>query len=283
MHDIDLIDKNFDKNIANTYTLSIQTGLSGLCFSVLNNAHLKYIVLRHYPFTGLNNSTEIADYIRAIYAQDDILKLGFKEIRHAYSGFQSTLVPEKEFVDGENEKYWNFVFQADEKQSILHNPIASIGAVNIFNYPAPLYNCLNELFPRIKFFNQTTSLIEHIINESTGLLNPVCFVNLNNDFLSIGIAKNAKLMFFNSYVFKDKTDVAYYILGVLEQYGLPAVSTNVYFSSNMTDHDELFDFLNDYLGQIKFARPSSKFSYSILFDELFLSQYTNLFNLALCE
>ena len=92
-----------------------------------------------------------------------------------------------------------------------------------------------------------------------------------------------KIEFYNSFSYKDNSDIVYYILNILERFNLSNMLTEVYFSDDVENHDELFEFLNNYLNLIKFIHPSDQFIYSYIFDELHLTRFANLFNLALCE
>ena len=99
----------------------------------------------------------------------------------------------------------------------------------------------------------------------------------------IGIAQSKKLEFYNTFTFKDSSDVVYYILSVLDHFRLSPLFTEVFLASGIENHDEMFDLINNYLNMIKFIRPSDRYLYSYIFDELQLTRFSNLFNLAMCE
>jgi hypothetical protein len=283
MHDIDLIDDSFLLRLTDTYHLSVQTGLSGLSFAVLDLSKLRYIALRHYPFEGLENFDEIYNYLSVVYHEDNILNRDFKSISHSFVGNRSTIIPQKDFNINNADIFMHFLYTDTEKQVNNYNFLPAIQSYNVFSYPNLLYSNVNELFKNAKLFHHTTSIITSLIADSSNQFGQICNIFLSDGMVHIGIAKNAKLMFFNCFDYKDKSDIAYYILSVLEQFNMPAKSANVNISSDTKDHDEIFDFLNNYLGEIHFIKPSDKFTYSILFDELHLTQFVNLFNLALCE
>jgi hypothetical protein len=263
--------------------LSIQTGLNGLSFSILDPGQFKYIALRHYPFEGLKDSGEIANYISIIYNQDDFLKLKYKDRYHSFISEFSSLIPLTVFNPDSINKYLSFIYQSSGKYKYESNMLSVINSVNVFGYPESLITCLFNLFPDIKLFHHSTPFIDYLIKESVGKKEPLCFVYLSDEMVYFGIANNSKLLFYNSFRYKEKTDIAYFILSVLEQFNLSPATIGVSISSDAFMHDEIFEYLNNYLGQIKFILPSSKFSYSYLFDELYLTRFTNLFNLALCE
>jgi hypothetical protein len=283
MHDIDLIDETFSRNLTHNYHLVIQTGLNGLSFAILDLNKLKYVVLRHYPFEGVENNDEIASYLSIIYKQDDLLQLNYKQVSHEFIGNISTLIPQPDFEESKIEDYLHFIYREITNQVIAYNVLSSDKYYNIFSYPTSLHAEIKKCFPGIKLFSHTTSFVEYLISQSLNNTKKLIYVCLNEGLLNIGIAQNAELLFFNAFQYKETSDIVYFILSVLDQYNLSAKLTEVNISADVTNHDELFDFLNNYLGQIHFIKPSQQFSYSYLFDELHLTRFTNLFNLVLCE
>jgi hypothetical protein len=283
MHDIDLIDDSFLLKKTDTYHLSIQTGLNGLSFAVLDENKFRYTVLRHYPFEGLENPNEIYNYLTVVYHEDNILNHNFKSINHVFVGNRSTIIPQKEFNANNADNYLQFLYSNNKQQITNYNLLPTIQCYNVFSYPSLLYTNLNTLFNGVKLYHHVTTFITHLIEDSSQKSQPVCTVFLSDGLMNIGIAKNGQLLFFNTFEYKDKSDVAYFILGILEQYNMSARLTDIEISSDTKYHDEIFDFLNNFLGQIHFIKPSNKYTYSHLFDELHLTQFVNLFNLALCE
>jgi len=283
MHDIDLIDETFSRKLSNSYQMSIQTSLNGLSFSILDLNKLKYIVLRHYPFEGLKDNDEIANYLSIIYDQDEFLKLKYKYMYHEFICDNSTLLPKSDFNESLIENYLHFVFSDIQNQVICYNSLSSGNYFNVFGYPTSLHSEINKYFPGIKLYSHTSSFLESLIKQSSTVPNTQVYIYLNEGLLNIGLAKSGELIFFNSFRHKEMSDVVYFILSILDQYNLSAKITEIRIAADTINHDELFDFLNNYLGQIRFIQPSQQFSYSYLFDELYLTRFSNLFNLALCE
>ena len=81
---------------------------------------------------------------------------------------------------------------------------------------------------------------------------------------------------------KEKQDIVYFVLNVLEQFKLSVMYTDIHISADLDNHEEVFEYLGNYLHQVKFIKPSGKYTYSYMFDESLLTRFTNLFNLSLC-
>jgi hypothetical protein len=282
MYDLNLLDETFIRNLTHQYQLSIQTSLNGLSFSILDLQKLKYIVFRNYPFSSIQNKQEISEYMNLCFKNDDLLTLPYKHINFMYVGERSTLVP-SEFFDTKNaESIFKFNYRLDEDSLVFYNQLTPSNIFNVFGIPGNLYKSVTKLFGQINVYHHATSFVRLLVEDSEKSTQPKFYVYLSSELINIGIALKGKLLYFNTFSYQNNTDILYYILSVLEQYKLSPKDTEVYFSSAIEEHDALFEFLNDYLNQIRFIKPSANYTYSYLFDELHLTRYANLFNLALC-
>lgn len=283
MNEINLIDETFDRNQAHKYHLSIQTSVNGLSFCLLDTISKKYIALRHYPFQAINSTELFLNNVFDRINSDDILKLKFRSVNHMFVDNKNTLVPISYFDEAKENEYFKFNYPLENNDLVLSNALIHTVTANIFAYPVNLYEKLRGVFPEIKFSHHSSAFIENMIIDSAKWQQSKCYININKTFLNIGIANNKKLEFYNAFNFKDNSDIAYYILSVLDQFRLSPLFTEVFMSSSEENHDEMFDFINNYLNLIKFIRPTDKYTYSYIFDELQLTRFSNLFNLALCE
>ena len=278
MYDLNLLDETLDKNQSQHNHLSIQTSLNGLSFCVLDLIRLKYIAFRHYSeFPGDNFDTGIAEILKT----DDLLTLPYKSVSHIFVGDKCTLVPSQYFDEQKVSSLFNLVFHSNGNEEIYYNSLND-NVVSLFGYPANLVQNLRQSFPNVKVFHHTTSFIETLLADSQKITKHKCMVVIHNNILNIGIAHQKRLVFFNTFKVRSNADIIYYILGVLEQFELSPKYTDVFFSADIKNHDELFAFLNDFLHHVKFIKPSDQFSYSYLFDDLHLTRFANLFNIALC-
>jgi len=280
MNDIYLFDETFDKNQSHNYHLSIQTGVSGLSFCLLDTVRNKYIGLHHYP---IKNTDYTIDDLVSIIQADPILTLAYKSVSHMFVDGKNTLVPMHLFEEQKEQLFFEFNHGQTRASEILYNHLPLTKAFNIFEYPKGYQAKLRAIYPKIKTFHRSSAFIESLVQHSNKWIRPKCAVIINKQDIDIGIAQTQKLEFYNAFIYKDKTDIIYYILNILERFNLSATFTEVYISANLENHDEIFEFLNHYLNVIKFIQPTEQFIYSYIFDERHLTRFANLFNLALCE
>ncbi len=277
MHQINLIDETFDKNQSHHYNLAIQYGLNGLSFCLFDTIRTKFIAFRHYA--DMESKLEA---LPSILEQDDLLSLSFKETFLLYDAGQSTLVPSTFFDESKAGDIYKFNL-GEEKCSTVHfNKLPESLAVNIFSYSQLTLSKFQKAFPAITIYHRSSPFIENMVQESVRWPRTKCYVSIHQGILDIGLAHLKKLEFFNSFTYLERSDIAYYILNVLEQFKLSSTLTDIYLSADLDKHEEIYEYLSNFLFHTRFIRPSDKFTYSYVFDEFQLTRFANLFNLTLC-
>lgn len=283
MHEINLLDETFVKNQSHHYHMSIQTGLNGLSFSILDLQNLKYVGLRNYFFDNVDNPGEIASSFTNVFQKEDLLRLNYKSVSHIYIGGGSTLVPAKYFDEQQINDVYKLNFSVPGHHQVMHNTLDAGNILNVFAYPDALLKVLNDHFPQCKLYHHSTPFLQHVITGTTHLEKLRCFSYLYKGLLNIAIAENKQILFYNTFVINSITDIVYYLLSVYEQFNMTPKHSDLFISSDTDQHDEIFENLNQYFMNLRFITPSKQFTYSYLFDELYLTRYANLFNVALCE
>lgn len=283
MHDINLLDETFVKNQSHHYHMSIQTGLNGLSFSILDLQNLKYVGLRNYYFENVDNVNEIASSFKNVFQKDDLIGLNYKSVSHIYIGGGSTLVPTNYFDEELINEIYKMNFSVAGPHTVMYNKLDEGCIFNIFSYPETLLNVLNQHYSQFRLYHHSTSFLQNVIAESAHLTKPRCFSYIYKGIVNIAIADNKKILFYNTFTVNSITDVVYYILSVYDQFNLVPKNSDLFISSDTDVHDEIFEKLNKYFMNLRFITPSKQFTYSYLFDELYLTRYANLFNVALCE
>ncbi len=282
MLELNLLDETFDRNQSHNYHLSVQIDNDAISMCILDKVRNKYIGLRHHHIIE-HADLDILSVFKSALEIEDLLQLRYKSVSNLILNVKNTLVPIPYYEENKKESLFRFNLSASLNANILVNKIPIFGINSIFSYSKDLQKILNLTFHGIKFYHHSTPYLEYLANESENGTRPKCFVRINNNTLDIGIAQNKTLIFYNSFVYKEYSDITFYILSVLDKFKLSTMTTDVFMSVGNKNQLDIVDFLNKYLNKIRFIRPSNQFTYSYIFDESLLTCYSNLFNLALCE
>jgi hypothetical protein len=273
MHQINLLDETFDKNQSLHYTLAIQYTLNGLSFCLLDSVRSKYIAFRHYA-----EIKSIDDVIQS----DDLLKLQYKTTCLLIDEGKNTLVPLPFFEEGKAGDIYRFNLGGDPLPQILFDKLEESQVANVYPCSQSILAKFKSLFPGLKVWHRSSPFIEHLVLESIRLTRLKCHVSVHQGMIDIGMAQSKKLEYFNTFAYSENTDIVYHILNILEQFKLSAASADIHLSVDLERHEDVFNYLQNYLHHVKFIKPSEKYTYSYIFDEFQLTRFANLFNTALC-
>jgi len=90
MHEITIVDETFDLRFASEYHLSIQVGLDGFSFCILDVRRKKYIALRHIPL--LEGKLQfLTRKVETIFEQEEKLNTTYQSVSVDYSTNEATL------------------------------------------------------------------------------------------------------------------------------------------------------------------------------------------------
>jgi hypothetical protein len=125
-------------------------------------------------------------------------------------------------------------------------------------------------------------LIDQTLHSSKDEFGLLVQVHLEKDYFNLLVLEHGSLKFYNTFIYKNITDVLYYLFGVYKNMGINR-EESIWFSGRVSSYDELYTQVQQYIRNIKFTIPSGNFSFSYVFNELELHRYLNLFSITSCE
>ena len=100
MREINSIDEKFDLKHTSEYHLSIQLGLDGFSFCILDIFRHKYMACKHIPLV-VGKLQFLAKKIESIFETEEMLNASYQSVSIAYSTNNATLIP-KEYTEPSN-------------------------------------------------------------------------------------------------------------------------------------------------------------------------------------
>ena len=292
MNDIDLIDSGFDKKDTVFYRLSIQLALNGFSFCVVDSRNNNILILKQKLIDSVVLESITADYycqyLYDFIINESILKLKFKSLNIVYISKQSTLVPvpvyEKEGV--------NSIFSSNmkkvEEEVVLSNKINLFDAYSVFSIPDCINRVLSRQFINFNLVHQSDSLIQCAIKNSATESEVILYLNCNYNVIDIIVinqvaAGSNKLLFYNSYIYKNDDDIVYYLVNISEQLKTVNKIKEVVVSGNIDYDGTLHKKIVSFFERVSFIDISKRFTFSENFKDISLHNYLTLLNSALCE
>ncbi len=277
------IDETFDLNLTTKYHLSIQAGLNGYSFSVLDPLRNKYILLKHFSFeSGMTNSL-LEEKVAEIQKNDEFLCREYKSVFFAYQTPKYTLIPGPLFNKDNLRTYFEFNHFLEDLDVIHYNSIKTIDACNLFVIPSELSNIVQKSYSNVRYFHPATSLIEYaLINHGGKKSHKVVTTNIYGNIADIAVIEGENLLLCNSFPWKNEQDLVYFILYIYEQLRLNGEETPLVISGEMSKMSPAYDLLKSYIKNIEFEKRNDHFVFSYTFNDIEPHWFVNLFNLRIC-
>ncbi len=278
-----LIDETFDINQTRDYSISIQAGLNGYAFSVLDPLRNKYILLKHIAFDSGLTPRDIEEKITGIHDSDEFLVREYKEVLFSYQGSRYTLIPGPLFRKDNLRTYFEFNHHLEELDEINYNKLNGTDAYNVFVVPSEISALLHRSYGNVKYFHQVTPLIENgLVTHGGKGSKTTVMANIYGKSVDVAVIQGEKLLLCNTFPWKNDADLVYFILYVYEQLKLNGEETPLVISGEMKKNSETCGMLRSYIRNTGFEKRNSKFIYSYTFNDVDAHWFVNLFNLKLC-
>ena len=122
---------------------------------------------------------------------------------------------------------------------------------NVYIPYTDINNYIFEKFKAFDFYHYSSVLLEKLSNELTDNFSHKVFLNINNSFIDILYFKNKQLIFFNSFDYKSKEDILYYLLFTFSELSLNPDNIHLVCCGFIDLDSELYALLYNYIRNIE--------------------------------
>lgn len=277
---LELFDETLDINMTQNYELSIQMSPDGLVFSILDNIRNKYVLLR--SFEPDNNKYFTVDEIRDIIGKDDFLTKTYKKVSIIMPSPKVTLIPAPLYDPGRKEEYFELNLIKDDNETVVANKIAEPDSFAIFSVSKPLFELSGQFYPAVSPFHHIKPLLSQISHYSKSEHGTYTHIHIEREYFNMLILDQNMLKFSNTFTYRNISDILYYVLNVIKNYG-DSNDKTIHFSGLTGKYDDLYSNFAIYIKDLKFTGPTGNYSFSYVFNEVELHRYINLFSVTNCE
>ena len=258
--------------------------LKGFSFCIIDTSLQKYIALKHYKFEKISSYASSLNKLNEIFNNDELLYNKFKSVKLIFASQRETLVPLPLFSNEDIKKYFYFNQSEEKNEEVLYNKIKNSDAVNIFSIPTKFINFFNNKFDNITYYHQSTPFIENaLIENKNQKFDYKVYVYNYEFFFDVIVISPQKLLFYNTFKYKNENDFAYYLMNVFEQLKLNPSQTPVYLMGDITKQSDCYNIIKKFITNIYFKKLSNSFDYSYVFNQIPEHYFFNMLNLYQCE
>lgn len=277
MNDFIFLDNNLDNNSASAYDLSIQVSLDGFSFCIHHNEQclaLKTVDMESAP-TGMPS-----EHIKELMLNEPLLNLHYGSIHLLWTNAHATLIPAPLFSKSIAQKAFELCYPLGQDHRLLWQKSSMMDVYLVYDIPLSLLDFFQTQFPGLHIYHHSFPFIQGAKTELHGN-HPIVNLHVENDFINLLIIGKGNNHFFNTFAYRNHTDLAYHVLNTYGQKKLNTQQSSLVLSGKIRINDPATDLLQRYLPNIIFSEENQKSIPELSSHQH--NQFVNLLNIHLCE
>jgi hypothetical protein len=283
-------DDSFSIHLSRTYDLSILVGRDRFSFCFNRHDDNCLVGIESYSFnisdpnlTFQNDVQEWCRELSLLLETQEALKKSFHKVQIAVECHKSTLIPQEIFNIENQHELLSFNHPIEESEVCCNELLPHMESVLIYALPSCILAALQASFPEAEISNASGQMIENLFKTSqiqTG--DGMLYANVGGTWVEIICIENNKLRYINSFNYRTREDLAYYIIFVMEQLGLNPDTITLVLMGNIERESERFELLYRYIRNIRLIDKSLTKVGKQMGENIPVSNYFNLLSFARC-
>ena len=280
MHEINWIDESFDLRLASEYHISIQIGLDGFSFCILDTRRNKYIVFQHIPLI-VGKLQFLSRKIETIFDQEEKLNASFKSVSITYSTNKATLVPKEYSESSYFLKIATVNNDLSRNEEISADDLPGFSYQLVYSYPKDMMSLLHRKYTDFSFRHKSIPLIASAVDQRTEKKNTL-LINFEKKYIRMIALKDMQIDLYNSFYFKNESDFLYYTLNAWQSLQFEPERDEILIGGYVADDSVFIRQLKKYISNVRFLKPSADFNYGNTFEKIQKHQFASLLNTYPC-
>nr|WP_293299681.1 DUF3822 family protein [Allomuricauda sp.] len=248
--------------------LSIQVGLNGLSFCVLDTVSNKILAFEKIAFKAPSTPYLMLKELKNMLGQKSNIGNEFSEVLVIHKNNMFSLVPKPLFNAEELPNYLKFNAKIMANDLIAHDEIPNQDIINVYVPYTNVNNYIFDLFGEFEFKHSGTVLISTLLNQNRISDQTVCYIQVSEKDMEMMVVSNKKLLFYNQFEYQTKEDFLYYLLFSMEQLQLDSRKVQLKLFGNIEEGDAIYELCRGYIEHVSVFIPGNlPFPYEKLEDE----------------
>lgn len=252
-------------NITNKLTnqqLSIQIGLNGLSFCILDVSTHTIAALKTVAFERKTNPLELLDRLKELFSKEPLLQNDFENVTLIHNNELSTLVPKPLFNEDVLADYLKFNSKILKTDFISYDEVLLGDSICVYVPYVNINNYIYEKFGEFTFKHISTVLIESILQLEKNSEATKLYVHVNPTHFELIVIDKSKLIYYNTFEYVTKEDFIYYILFTAEQLNLNPEVFQLTFIGEIDKESNLYKIAYKYIRNVSFGDRNDSYQYA---------------------
>jgi hypothetical protein len=284
------MDESFNPLDTRNYGLSVVLSESMFSCCVLDFRRNKFLGLQQLVRNDIRavemqpgSPVEGTDFIAGIHTAIPWISNPFRQIKIAFDGGKSTLIPAFLYDPEEKEDYFRFNFTCETDELVCSDHLMPIDAWNVYTANGSVLESTKKVFPKSRVVHCTSLLIESVwINYKNRINSPHVFLHVRDSVFDLMIFDGQQMTYFNSFTFQTPEDVTYYLIFVLEQLNFNPEQIPLVLLGDIDTGKDLAELLLRYVRHVEKGRRNEAYNYSYVLNHLPSQAFFPLLNFFSC-
>ena len=246
-----------DKNLV----LSIQAGLSGLSFFVLDRFSEIIVDVIVENFSKQQTPDELLKAVKIAFNRNDSLQQSFSKVQIIHDNEMQTLVPSALFEEAHLSDYLKYNTKIFKTDFITYDVIQNKDAILVYIPFVNINNYIFERFGSFEYKHSATVLIDKILQLEKNNNQKKLYINIQQTHFELIALDGNSFQLFNRFEYKTREDFIYYILFTAEQLDFNPENFKCILMGAVEDNDELFSIAYKYIRHV-YLLPISNMRYN---------------------
>ncbi len=270
----------YTENNKNNLNLLIELDLHRVRYSYYNSEKKHFFYLNN---TEIEDTSQAEQEISNILSTDEIIKAKFNRILCSVCSNKAMLVPQTLFDENNLQTFLKFHHRFDEKDEITFYNLKEAEAFVIYSIPLAISRIIKEKLPEAKLLHHSIPFLKNSTNRENTTNFPAISLFIGPDFFDVVIVKQGKIQLFNSFLYRQTTDIIYFLSNLVNLFSLTPQHTSIFISTNCNSIDRIINELKKVFSNIQFENFPKAFNFADEILALPQHEFVTLFNLQLCE
>ncbi len=252
------IDQDFRFGNSKNNRLSIQLRLDGFSFAQIDSISKKVLLIEDYDVPLMLG--EEADFqnekvnvrLEDFFTEKQIHRNQYKSVHFVIDNSLFTLVPSVLLDEKHAFDYLKQVHQIPENFIVKTDAISFFETKNVYAVYAPLFYNLSDYFSIFEIKHGATVFIQQMTLLQKMQKRNAVYIEVANRSMHIIAFENEKLVFSNTFTFKEKEDFIYFILLIYNQLKFNTEDVPLFFSGNIDRSSPLYSIAYQYIRILDF-------------------------------
>ena len=242
-----------DKNLV----LSIQAGLSGLSFFVLDRFSEIIVDVIVENFNKQQTPDQLLKAVKTAFNRNDSLKQSFSKVQIIHDNEMQTLVPSALFEEAHLSDYLKYNTKIFKTDFITYDVIQNKDAILVYIPFVNINNYIFERFGSFEYKHSATVLIDKILQLEKNNNQKKLYINIQKTHFELIALDGNSFQLFNRFEYKTREDFIYYILFTAEQLDFNPENFKCILMGAVEENDELFSIAYKYIRHVSLLSISN--------------------------